>query len=59
MLSASWLCMLVRGISRGLRKSVICSSMTLRVSCMTELCCDARWAGFELEDCDEVVEVAV
>jgi hypothetical protein len=30
------------------RMSVICSSMTLRVSCITELCWDARWAGREL-----------
>ena len=51
--------MLVRGFSRGVRMSVICSSMTLRVSCMTELCCDARWAGRELEDCEEAVEAAV
>jgi len=26
---------------------------------MTELCCDDRWAGKELADCVEVVEVAV
>ena len=26
---------------------------------MTELCCDERWAGRELADCVEVVEVAV